>query len=702
MCNAPAGNQVPKPELIMRQISLAFALGVVFTSSACAETLPEYIGDTIVVTPTRFSDLASDRAVNITVITREEIERNPAVTLPEILQDYAGIGMRDLFGNNASASTVDLRGFGAAAEQNTLILVDGVKQNDIDLSGVVWSAIPLSAIERIEIVRGGNSVLHGAGAVGGVINIITRSPADRSNEATVGVRYGSFNTSNVQATGNLVGEKMGLTLSASNDRSDGWREHNENRQSNFYSNARWKLENGEVGLKLGADTQSLHLPGGRFVEPDKNLNDLALDPKGAQTPLDWANRVGWQAALSGQFRLPKGEFAADLNYRSKDQEAYFYQGGYPDYRRTTLDMWTFSPRVKLPLQMGGLEHEVILGLDQELWDYHLAVSNDPANIGQPINRVQADQRNTALYAQDHLRVSDALSLTAGARVEWFRIRASDSFDPTAPGSSIYGSAAPTGEQNERESAWNLGARYRVAPGQTLYAKVGRSFRFATVDEIYEYTPTYSRQFQFLKPQTSYDEELGWEFGTARHGGRVALYHVRVEDEIHLDPYSAGVGNTNLPPLRRYGLEVEGRESVGVVDLSAAYTLAFAEFTSGVFNGVSLKGNNVPLVPRHKLALVATWNINAATRLTGSANYVSDEYMDNDEPNTLGVKIPAYTVADVRLEHGVGNWKFAAAINNLFDEKYYTYAVRSQFDADRYSAYPLPGRHGWVSAEYQFK
>ena len=73
--------------------------------------------------------------------------------------------MRDLFGNNAAASTVDMRGFGAAAGQNTLILLDGRRLNDIDLSAVDWSALPLSAIERIEIVRGGSSVLHGSGAV---------------------------------------------------------------------------------------------------------------------------------------------------------------------------------------------------------------------------------------------------------------------------------------------------------------------------------------------------------------------------------------------------------------------------------------------------------------------------------------------------------------------------------------------------------
>jgi iron complex outermembrane receptor protein len=60
------------------------------------------------------------------------------------------------------------------------------------------------------------------------------------------------------------------------------------------------------------------------------------------------------------------------------------------------------------------------------------------------------------------------------------------------------------------------------------------------------------------------------------------------------------------------------------------------------------------------------------------------------------------VVDTRIEHRVGNWIWAAAVNNLFDEAYYTYAVRSNFTPDRYAAYPLPGRHGWVSAEYRFR
>jgi iron complex outermembrane receptor protein len=77
-------------------------------------------------------------------------------------------------------------------------------------------------------------------------------------------------------------------------------------------------------------------------------------------------------------------------------------------------------------------------------------------------------------------------------------------------------------------------------------------------------------------------------------------------------------------------------------------------------------------------------------------------MDNDEGNTLGVKIPAYTVADLKLAHETGAWRLSAGINNLFNRKYYNYAVRSQFVVDRYNAYPLPERNAAVTVEYAFR
>jgi len=71
---------------------------------------------------------------------------------------------------------------------------------------------------------------------------------------------------------------------------------------------------------------------------------------------------------------------------------------------------------------------------------------------------------------------------------------------------------------------------------------------------------------------------------------------------------------------------------------------------------------------------------------------------------VGVTIPAYTVIDLKLAHEQGPWRLSAGINNLFNRKYFNYAVRSNqvVAADRYNAYPLPEINGAVTLEYAFK
>jgi iron complex outermembrane receptor protein len=695
------GEAGAQPGFIMRQAALALALGVVLVSSAYSETVTEFAGETIVVTPTRFPQALSGQTANTTVITRHDIANSPQTTLPGILAEQAGVGMRDLFGNNSATSTVDMRGFGSAAGQNTLILLDGRRLNDIDLSAVDWSALPLSAIERIEIVRGGSSVLHGAGAVAGVINIITRSPLGLPNQASGRVQIGSFNAQDYQLSGNYSGETGGIRLTADHYRSDGWRDNNENTQSSLNGDARFSHALGELVFKFGGATQDLRLPGPRTVDSNIALDELASDPQGTSTPLDWAKRRGYQAGLSNRSEFGRNELVLDLDYRNKQQQSYFDFGGYPDYRDADLDMWSFSPRMLLPFAAGDVAHSIVVGVDLQWWNYALRTSNAEANIGRPINQVTADQNTIGLYARDEMRLSPATRLTLGGRYEWFDLSADDQFDASAPGGS-YGSGALAGNQQETQYALELGLNHRLNPQHALFARLARSFRFATVDEIYEYSPTYEREFQFLKPQTSRDAQVGWEWGAGADRLRAAAYYMKVQDEIHLDVYSSGVGNTNLPPLQRYGLELEAHGRASSVDLSASYTLAYARFTAGTLNGVDLDGKDVPLVPRNKLSLGAVWHINEQTLLSADANYVSSQLMDNDEANSFDQRIPAYTLVDLKLVRQFGDWQLSAAVNNLFDANYYTYAVHSSWTPDRFNAYPLPGRNGWVSVEYAYK
>ena len=130
--------------------------------------------ETMVVTASRINDVSALPA-SISVITAEDIKRSASLTLPELLSEYAGISINSLF-SHGSRANVGIRSFGETATQNTLILLDGRRLNDIDLSSVNYAAIATDNIERIEITRGSGGVLYGVGATTGTINIITKNP----------------------------------------------------------------------------------------------------------------------------------------------------------------------------------------------------------------------------------------------------------------------------------------------------------------------------------------------------------------------------------------------------------------------------------------------------------------------------------------------------------------------------------------------
>ena len=678
---------------------------------AIAAEAPVTVGEPVIVTAARFEDRYLDKPVNATVITAEDIRNSAARTVPDLLSEQAGIASHDFFGNNAATTTVDLRGFGITGTQNTLILLDGRRLADNDLSGVQWSAIPLGAIERIEIVRGSGAVQYGDGATTGVINIITKSPSRIGNVAVLQGRAGSYDTLEGQLYANYFTGNIGFNLIASNFRSDGYRDNNYNRQSNVQAEVRLLTERGDASFKIGNDSQGIRLPGARTVQPSAGIDQLDTDRRGTSTPLDYAQRAGNRVTLDWRQETGIGEFNLGLGYRDKEQTSYFDQGGFPDYRVAELGVWSISPRMRFAQPLAGLPNTLVAGLDWYRWNYRLRVSNSQANIVQPFNTVDATQENSALYLYNTTQLTPRLTLVSGARGERYRISASDVFDPTAPGGA-FGSGAPAGDQERSEYAYEVALRYQVVPEWAAVGKIGRSYRFANVDEIYEFSgpPQFSREFQFLLPQTAQSYEAGLERRTARGVLRATLFSIDVTDEIHLDAYSTGIGNTNLPPSRRRGLELEAQQSPGrTLRLTGSYAYTDARFLEGVLPGspftqqnVVVAGKTVPLVSRHKLNAGASWAVASRARLNALITYVSSQFMDNDEDNTLGVRIPAYTVADLKLVWQEGGWRVSAAVNNLLDEKYYNYAVRSQFVADRYNAYPLPGRNFTVTAEYAFR
>ncbi|MEW5967128.1 MAG: TonB-dependent receptor [Pseudomonadota bacterium] len=154
----------------MRQTTLALALGALAASSAHADSLPAFVGETIVVTPTRVAAPLDTLVGDVTVITAEQIVRAGQTSLLELLQAQPGIEMTQEGGPGANAS-LRIRGGNSG---HTLVLVDGLRVGSATTGTTPLETLSLDQIERIEILRGPASSLYGADAVTGVVQIFTR------------------------------------------------------------------------------------------------------------------------------------------------------------------------------------------------------------------------------------------------------------------------------------------------------------------------------------------------------------------------------------------------------------------------------------------------------------------------------------------------------------------------------------------------
>jgi iron complex outermembrane receptor protein len=182
-------NMMLKQQALIKLAFLFFSTFIDLQALVFAQTnLP-----TLIVSGSRFQENIDRVPANIQVVTKQQILDSTASNLAEVLQQVANVPMSNQGGGLLGiGATPDLGGYGANASNNTLVLIDGVRINPVDSTTAPLNAVPLSAIERIEIINGGASVQYGNNATGGVINVITKDGTAGSNVATM--TYGSFGT----------------------------------------------------------------------------------------------------------------------------------------------------------------------------------------------------------------------------------------------------------------------------------------------------------------------------------------------------------------------------------------------------------------------------------------------------------------------------------------------------------------------------
>ncbi|WP_157760183.1 TonB-dependent receptor [Chromobacterium violaceum] len=216
---------------------------------ALADGVPQFVGDPVIVTASRIAQPLSKTLADATVITRDEIEESGAQTLQQVLSRQAAVSITTN-GGPGTSSSIFMRGTNS---NHTVVLVDGMRISSATTGTTAIQNISLEQIERIEILRGPASSLYGADAIGGVIQIFTRT-GEGAPRFNAGFEAGSRGTGKATIRGLtlegatvVAGVDLGANLTLLDARDDGtghWLERRPRQSANFTASkelGKWTL-----------------------------------------------------------------------------------------------------------------------------------------------------------------------------------------------------------------------------------------------------------------------------------------------------------------------------------------------------------------------------------------------------------------------------------------------------------------------------
>ncbi len=656
----------------------------------------------VTVFASRFEEQAIDSLPQTSYITSQEIVKSGASNVSEVLAKVAGLPTRANLDGSTNA-VIDIRGYGETADNNVVVLLDGVRISEYEQSAARTSMIPVEAIDHIEITKTGNSVLYGDGANGGTINIVTKKTLGELTVASAGIgSYSGYQSSIYHA--NKVGDND-LSLFARQYVSDNYRQSAKGKEKSFGMNwIRHVTPETQLGMRFFVSKETNDLPG---ALPLIYLNS---GTRQAQVPgYRWDSLVDTNSiTLFGTTKIDRVELSLDVNQRIKqtsDDYSYnassvfsgYAQPGWNQSYGTSAshaNNLAVNPRAKISDFLIS-KNTLIVG-----YDY---AKDTKTGDGRKTNASTANQidystyafhyQTSAYYFRDTLDLTSSDRITLGYRKQYYsqekNLYLSDSSNPTPTNYPWQG----------KNSASANEIQYSKALSATLlgFVRYSENFRIPNIDDNSSsayYDPVTYATIP-LVPQTSKDIDIGANLKTEQYSAEVLYFKSSIRNEIGYDP---GQGNVNYDPTKREGLSLRQR---------LALTKYFAtrlnlQFINAKFTGGPNIGRDTPNVPPVFGNLSFDYSVSQKGQITATTRFSSSRLMSGDFDNSHA-KTPGYTVQDLSYFHKEKNWSLAATLSNITNKKYTDTGIyHATYTAPYQSTvYPNFGRNFSLVGRYTF-
>jgi iron complex outermembrane receptor protein len=641
---------------LLAPVSLCVSMSAVAQTATLKET---------VVTANRYEQDAQSAPFAVSVLTRESILASGAIDANDALRRLLGVPARtDLTGGKNH--TLDLRGFGATASQNIVVIVDGIRISENEDASPRLSSISAEMIESIEVVRGGSSVQWGEGASAGLVNVVLKKNTTPGLSGNASANVESFNGKDTQAVIRLGGAQANFDAQMRSNSTNAFRDNNANRQDTASVGMSGKSGAFDYRFRVTSEDQAMRLPG------PLTIAEFGVDPRKASTPSDYSAYAETRSVIGLGWQGNNVKLSIDAGTR--DKSASFNYISQARLGQSQSRSYQISPKITWHTSVFNSAVTVVAGQDFNRWSY-TGVDNFGSNE-------QAFQFNEATYLSGDVSLPTGTRFVGGVRQETVNKRAEDVVNFVSY------------NRSDSLNAWDWGVNQAVSNGLNTYLRSAKSYRLPNVDE--------NRYLgSALRPQNSRDLEVGVNWQINPSSTLLARwFEQKTIDEIAfnaLDPSCLPFGcNTNLDPTRRRGVELESRTKWNHRFSSQVVVQSVdARFTDGAYTD-----RLIPSVSSLSGAVRLGWNIDAHQSLNVGAQFLGAAKVTNDVANVCASNIPDRSLYDARYVWKDKQVEWSLAAINLTDQASFSNATTNA-TCTRFNVYPDPGRTFRAGFKYNF-